>query len=96
MMMAVRITRRRQAIISGAVSPIFREMIRCYCANLNVEMVDVAAGVTDSAQDKIIEKISEIMIISDGYVCWGLNYFYEIQPFMNRNWFPICWNRGLM
>jgi glycine dehydrogenase subunit 1 len=41
MMMAVRTTRRRQAVISGAVSPIFREMIRCYSGNLDVELVEI-------------------------------------------------------
>ncbi len=41
MMMAVRSTRRRKAVISGAVSPIFREMIECYSGNLDVELVEI-------------------------------------------------------
>ncbi len=40
-MMAARITRRRKAVISRAVSPIFRRMVACYCANLDVELVEV-------------------------------------------------------
>ena len=44
MMMAVRITGRRQAIISGAVSPIFRKMIQCYSMNLEVELIEVPEG----------------------------------------------------
>ena len=53
MMMAVRITRKRKAVISGAVSPIFREMVRCYSDNLDVELVVVPPGSTDSAQDAL-------------------------------------------
>jgi len=44
MMMAVRVTGRRQAIISGAVSPIFRKMIQCYSMNLDVELIEVPPG----------------------------------------------------
>ncbi len=39
MMMAVRITRRRRVLVLGAVSPIYGEMLRCYCSNLDVELV---------------------------------------------------------
>jgi len=59
MMMAVRITRRRQAVISGAASPIFREMIRCYSSNLDVELVIVPAGETDSAHDALVEAVTD-------------------------------------
>lgn len=59
MMMAVRITGRRQAVISGAVSPIFREMIRCYSTNLDVELIIVPPGETDSAQDELIKTVSD-------------------------------------
>ncbi len=47
-MMAIRITRRRKAVISEAVSPIFRRMVRCYCANLDVELVEIPAHALDS------------------------------------------------
>jgi len=61
MMMAVRVTNRRQAVISGAVSPIFREMIRCYSSNLDVELVvvPVKSSRTDSAQDAIVEAVTD-------------------------------------
>ncbi len=61
MMMAVRITSRRQAVISGAVSPIFREMIKCYSRNLDVELVEVPVcnSKTDSAQSALIEAVTD-------------------------------------
>ena len=55
MMMAVRITRRRRAVISEAVSPIFRRMIRCYSSNLDIELVEVKSGVDDSAQAALLD-----------------------------------------
>lgn len=39
-MMAVRITRRRKVIMDGAVSPIYRKMIRSYTGNLSIEFVE--------------------------------------------------------
>lgn len=39
MMMAVRITRRRRAVVAGSISPIYLAMLRCYCRNLDVELV---------------------------------------------------------
>lgn len=59
MMMAVRITRRKQAVISGAVSPIFREMVKCYSRNLDIELIEVDAGELDSAQDAIINAVTD-------------------------------------
>ena len=44
MMMAVRITGRRRAILSGAVSPIYQEMIKCYSRNLDVELEIIHPG----------------------------------------------------
>jgi len=38
-MMAVRITKRRRAVLLGSVSPIYREMLRCYCSNLDLDLV---------------------------------------------------------
>ena len=39
MMMAIRTQRKRKhAIVAGTISPIYRDMIRCYCANLDVEV----------------------------------------------------------
>ncbi len=57
MMLAVRATRRRRAVISGAVSPIFREMIRCYSSNLDVELVEVPTDGTRSNHDALVEAV---------------------------------------
>ena len=38
MMMAIRATRRRKVILAGTVSPIHREMIKCYSRNLDIEL----------------------------------------------------------
>lgn len=60
MMMSVKITGRRQIVISGAVSPIFRKMIDCYCMNLDIELVEVASGKgTDSNLDELKKAISD-------------------------------------
>ena len=59
MMMAGRITRRRQAVISEAVSPIFRRMIECYSSNLDIELIQVPAGTDDSAQQRLMAAITE-------------------------------------
>lgn len=61
MMMAVRITSRRQAVISGAVSPIFREMLKCYSSNLDVELVEVPVknSKTDSAHNALVDAVTD-------------------------------------
>lgn len=55
MMLACRATRRRRAVISDALSPIFRKMLRCYSSNLDIELIEVASGTDDSNQDALIE-----------------------------------------
>lgn len=50
-MMAVRMTRRRRAVLLGSVSPIHREMLRCYCTNLDVELVVTPAHTKFSCDD---------------------------------------------
>ncbi len=60
MMMSVRITRKRRAVLSRAVSPIFREMIRCYSRNLDVELVEVPPNDgSDSSQAAIAEAVDD-------------------------------------
>ena len=60
MMMSVKITGRRQVVISGAVSPIFRRMIDTYCINLDVERIEVPAGKgTDSNLDELSKALSD-------------------------------------
>ena len=39
-MMAMRVTGRRRVIVDDSVSPIYRTMLRTYCRNLGVELVE--------------------------------------------------------
>jgi len=60
MMMAARVTGRRQVVISAAVSPIFRCMIECYCRNLDLERIEIPEGAgTDSALDSLIAAVTD-------------------------------------
>lgn len=59
MMLAVRVTRKRQAVISGAVSPIFREMVRCYSSNLDVELIEVPDGKTCSNHEELLKAVTD-------------------------------------
>ena len=58
MMLAVHATGKRRAVVSEAVSPIFRTMLHTYCRNLDVELVEVPAGVSDSNIGKILENVN--------------------------------------
>ena len=60
MMMSVKITGRRQVVISGAVSPIYRRMLDTYCMNLDLERVEVPAGEgTGSNLDEVCKALSD-------------------------------------
>lgn len=59
MMMACRITRRRQVVISEAVSPIFRTMIDTYSRNLDIELIVVPAGDADSNQLELSQAVTK-------------------------------------
>ncbi len=59
MMLAVRATRKRRAVICGAVSPIFRKMIHCYSDNLDVELVEIPSGISDSDQQALLDAIDD-------------------------------------
>ena len=59
MMLAVRTTRKRRAVICGAVSPIFRKMIHCYSNNLDVELVEISSGIADSDQQALLNAIDD-------------------------------------
>ncbi len=39
LMMAVRITGRNKVVLCGSISPIYREMVKCYSHNLEIELV---------------------------------------------------------
>ena len=58
MMLACRVTGKRRVVLSEAVSPIFRRMIRCYCCNLDIELLEVPAGPADSAIGKLLVAVT--------------------------------------
>jgi glycine dehydrogenase subunit 1 len=59
MMLAIRATRRRQVIVSEAVSPIFRKMLDAYSSNLNIELIQIPAGVDDSSKEALLKAVSD-------------------------------------
>ncbi len=59
MMLAIRATRRRQVVVSEAVSPIFREMLHAYSTNLNIELIQIPAGIDDSSQQELLNAVSD-------------------------------------
>ena len=59
MQMSFRITRKRRAVVSGAVSPIFRRMLGSYSANLDIELVEVPAGTVDSNPRGLLDAVDE-------------------------------------
>jgi glycine dehydrogenase subunit 1 len=59
MMLAIRTTRRRQVVVSEAVSPIFREMLNTYSSNLNIELIQIPAGNDDSNKEQLLNAVSE-------------------------------------
>lgn len=61
MMMGLRLTRRNRVVMSGTVSPIYREMIRCYSQNLDIELetVDAPADGTSSDMERLIELLDD-------------------------------------
>jgi glycine dehydrogenase subunit 1 len=50
-MMALRLTRRNRVLMSGTVSPIYREMIRCYTQNLAIQLETVPAPEDGTCSD---------------------------------------------
>ena len=59
MMMSVNAKRSRRVVVSGAVSPIFRKMLQCYSGNLDVELIEVPPGETDSNHQGLVDAITE-------------------------------------
>lgn len=59
MMLGCRVTRRRRAVISGAISPIYREMIHCYSSNLSVELVEVPSTGVESSLSSLLDSIND-------------------------------------
>ena len=57
MMLAIRTTRKKKVIISGAVSPIFWKIIHYYCDNLDVELLEIPSEGANSPQQALIDAI---------------------------------------
>ncbi len=51
-MMALRVTRRRQVIVDDSVNPIYRKMVRSYTSNLGIDLIETASsdGLPDRAE----------------------------------------------
>ena len=60
MMMAIRTTRRRKVVLAGTVSPIHKEMIKCYSRNLDVELV-----VSNTPSSAVETNLTELMRLLD-------------------------------
>ncbi|HRR06273.1 MAG TPA: aminomethyl-transferring glycine dehydrogenase subunit GcvPA [Victivallales bacterium] len=95
MTMSVRISSRKEVIISKTVSPIFREMIRCYSSNLELSIIEInETEDTKSDINKIIENISEN---TASVIVQYPNFFGTIEDFSElceaakrKGAIPIC------
>ena len=70
MMMAIRMTRRRKVILAGTVSPIHREMIKCYSRNLDIELI-VAKIPAESVETNMTELMR---LLDDRTACVLVQY----------------------
>ncbi|MDQ0288436.1 aminomethyl-transferring glycine dehydrogenase subunit GcvPA [Oligosphaera ethanolica] len=59
MVMALRSTQRRHVVLASAVSPIFREMLKCYSANLDCRITTVATDDERSNQDALLAAVDD-------------------------------------
>ncbi|NMA21536.1 MAG: aminomethyl-transferring glycine dehydrogenase subunit GcvPA [Lentisphaerae bacterium] len=59
MAMALRSSKRREVIVSDAISPIFREILKCYSANLDCEIKYIAACDEKSDQESLLAAVSD-------------------------------------
>jgi len=58
-MMALRVTRRRQVIMDDSVNPIYRKMVRSYTTNLGIELIETSASDGLANRDEIAAGISD-------------------------------------
>ena len=69
-MMAIRISGRRKVVLAGTVSPIYREMIKCYSQNLDIELI-----LSSSHSETVETNISELIDLFDDHTaCVALQY----------------------
>ncbi|MFA6931093.1 MAG: aminomethyl-transferring glycine dehydrogenase subunit GcvPA [Lentisphaeria bacterium] len=59
MAMALRVGKRREIVISDAISPIFREMLKCYSANLNCQIKYIPACEEKSDQESLLAAVTD-------------------------------------
>ena len=59
MCMALRTVRRNEVLVSEAVSPIFREMLNCYSANLDCQIKYVAADAEKSDPASLLAAVTD-------------------------------------
>lgn len=57
--LAIRKTRKKKAVISSAVSPIFRKMIDCYSSNLDIELIEVPEDNVSSNKEALLEAVDD-------------------------------------
>ncbi|MDD5699464.1 MAG: aminomethyl-transferring glycine dehydrogenase subunit GcvPA [Victivallaceae bacterium] len=82
MMLAIRATRRRQVVVSEAVSPIFRTMLHTYSRNLNIDLIQIPAGTADSNQRQLLNAVSDR---TAGVIVQYPNFFGTIEDWEDFN-----------
>jgi len=58
-MMALRITRRRQVIVDDSVNPIYRKMVRSYTSNLGIDLEEAACREGLPDREEIARRLSD-------------------------------------
>ena len=58
-MLGCRVTKKRRAVISEAVSPIFRKMIRSHSRNLNIELIEVPCAGVESSIVSLLDAVND-------------------------------------
>jgi glycine dehydrogenase subunit 1 len=59
MAMALRSSKRREVVVSDAISPIFREILKCYSAHLDCKIKYIAARDEKSDQESLLAAVSD-------------------------------------
>jgi len=76
----VRHTGRKQVVISAAVSPIFREMVKCYAANLDVELIEIP--VEDGQTESNLSALADAVTVQTACVLVQYpNFFGEAEDY---------------
>jgi len=59
MILGCRVTKKKRVVISETVSPIYREIVYCYCRNLNVEVVEVSCAGVESSIVSLLDAVND-------------------------------------